>query len=174
MQLDFADEPSRAFSQSRLLYFACVIGVLVEILVAEVMIWGVWEDERGFADLGSAVWMLRLGLAFYVIYLVVVSFMFSPQRSIAGSMEVKPGNLNLVVLRSLQSTQLLRWMNGFALTVAGIALFCLSGERPDIYVPAAISLALLLVFRPTRKHWEMVYSWASREYPGVSPTPWAA
>ena len=91
----------------------------------------------------------------------------------AKGMKVDPRKPDLVVKNALEATQIFRSSLSHLPAILRVVLFILSGERLDLYVPVSASVLLLTLIRPTRKHWEETYAMASREYPGISPSPWA-
>ena len=171
MQLEFSDEPGRAFKQLRVFHFAVAASVLVMVYAAEII---VSQNDGPIVDLEGFAWALRLSLAGYALSGVVLMVWFNEERVVTRGMKAEPRKPDFVVKGALEATQMIRSFFGLMPATAGMILFILSGERLDLYVPVAGSVLLLALIRPSRKRWEKTYAIASREYSGVSPTPWVA
>ena len=171
MQLEFSDDPVEAFKQLRLFHLALAASTLLMVFAAELL---VSQNEGPLVDLEGLAWTLRLFFAFYALWGVFLMVWINERRLVTRGMKVDPRKPDLVVKNALEATQVLRSFSSLTPAIIGLILFILSGERPDLYVPVAISVLLFALIRPTRKHWEKAYARASREYPGVSPTPWPA
>ena len=169
MQLEFSDEPGRAFKQLRVFHFAVAASVLVMVYAAEIT---VSQNDGPIVDIEGFAWALRVGLAGYALQIVILMVWINEKRVVARGMKVEPRKPNLVVKNALEATQITRSSLSLTPAVVGMILFILSGERLDLYVPVSASLLLLTLTRPTRKHWEKTYAMASRQYPDVSPSPW--
>ncbi len=170
MQLEFSDDPVKAFKQLRVFHFALAAAALIMVYAAEIT---VSQNDAPIVDLEGFAWALRLFLAGYVLSIVIFMILIKEGRFVAKGMKVEPGKPDLVVKNALEATQVIRSAFSLAPATLGMTLFILSGERLDLYVPVSASVLLLFFTRVTRKHWEETYAMASREYPGISPSPWA-
>jgi hypothetical protein len=171
MRLEFSDDPVKALKQLRLFHFAVAASVLLMAYAAEII---VSRNDGPIVDLEGFAWALRLLFSGYALWSVVLMVWINEKRIVARGMKAEPRKPDFVVKGALEATQVIRSSSSFLPTTLGMILFILSGERLDLYVPVAVSILLLALIRPTRKHWEETYATASREYPGVSSTPWAA
>ncbi len=171
MRLEFSDDPVKAFKQLRLFHFAFAASVLLMAYAAEII---VSRNDGQIVDLEGFAWALRLLLAGYALSGVILMVWINEKRFVATGMKAEPRKPDFVVKGALEATQMIRSSSSLLPTTLGMVLFILSGERLDLYVPVSASVLLLTLTRPTHKHWEETYAMASREYPGVSPTPWAA
>lgn len=169
MQLEFSDEPGRAFKQLRVLHFALAAAVPIMVYAAEII---VSQHDGPIVDLEGFTWALRLLLAGYALSNVILMVWINEERLVARGMKVEPRKPNLVVKNALEATQVIRSFFSLMPTILGMILLLLSEERLDLYVPVTISVLLLALIRPTRKHWEKVFRQAANRYPGTSPSPW--
>jgi len=171
MKLEFSDDPVKAFKQLRLLHFAFAASVLLMAYAAEII---VSRNDGPIVDLEGFAWALRLLLAGYALSGVILMVWINEKRFVATGMKAEPRKPDFVVKGALEATHMIRSSSSLLPTTLGMVLFILSGERLDLYVPVSASVLLLTLTRPTHKHWEETYAMASREYPGISPSPWAA
>ncbi len=169
MQLEFSDDPVKAFKQLRVFHFALAAAVPIMVYAAEIT---VSQNDAPIVDLEGFAWALRLFLAGHAFQIVILMVWINERRLVAKGMKVEPRKPDLVVKNAMEATQVMRSALSLAPATLGMLLFMLSGERLDLYVPVSASVLLLTLTRVTRKHWEETYAMASREYPGVSPSPW--
>ena len=172
MQLEFSDDPVKAFKQLRLIHFAFAASVLLMVFAAELL---ASHNDGPMGDLEGFAWTFRLFIAgYYALLLVPLAVLANERRYVAKGMKVDPRKPDLVVKNALEATQIFRSSLSHFPAIVGMILFILSDERLDLYVPVSASVLLLFFTRPTHKHWEETYAMASREYPGISPSPWAS
>ncbi|MCH7953738.1 MAG: hypothetical protein IIC25_07595 [Chloroflexi bacterium] len=105
MQLEFSDEPGRAFKQLRVLHFALAAAVPIMVYAAEII---VSQNDGPIVDLEGFAWALRLSLAGYALSGVALMVWFNYGRLLARGMKVEPRKPNLVVKNALEATQITR------------------------------------------------------------------
>lgn len=141
------------------------------MIVARVLM---YDFEWGVVETTSGEWLVRAGIALSIVYDLVLNVTIRESGVLKTTMSLRPQEFDKAVTRSLTATQLLSSAQGVGPAPAGFIGFVLTGNPLDFYVPAALSVVLLVLSRPRRSHWELVFRRAATEYPGVSPSPWGS
>jgi hypothetical protein len=166
--------PRQAYENMQTVHLMYLAAIGCYFRVGETLRFGVANFEsRGFADLGSSIWIVRGVLSVLAVVELFLGLAVFNDRMVAKVISRSKGVTDRTVWRALDGVRLGRPSFCGAISIFGLVLYLLNANRIDLYGFGAVSLLALLLVRPKRELWETTFRDMSIQYPGVSSSPWA-